>query len=137
MDSSDNDETKNMKTETNSKALTIARTYIKGIADKDIEKIMSVSGNNITCSSPLGEITGLASFRAFHEGFARMIKKITLLAAYGDDEQAVIIYHTETHPVPNSLVAELIAVQNGKMVSTRVIYDATPFAKYAATQPQH
>jgi hypothetical protein len=45
-----------------------------------------------------------------------MIKKLTV-AAYGDDEQAVIVYNAETHPVPCAVTAELIKVQNGKIVS--------------------
>jgi len=58
-----------------------------------------------------------------------MIKKVTVLAAFGDDEQAVIVYDAETHPVPSVTAAELIVVKNGKIASTEVIYDATPFGR--------
>ncbi len=126
-----------MKTETTAKALIIAKTYIKAIADKDVEKILSVSADNIICTSPLGQITGTAAFRKFHDGFSHMIKKITVLATFGDDDQAVVVYKADTHPVADSIVAEHLIVKNGKIVSTRVIYDATPFAAFVASLPKH
>jgi hypothetical protein len=126
-----------MKTETTGKALTVARTYVNAIAGKDVEKILSVSADDIICNSPIGRLEGIAAFRGFHEGFARMIKKVTVLAAFGDDEQAVIVYNAETHPVPSAITAELIVVKNGKITSTEVIWDATPFAAYMAAVRPH
>ena len=124
-------------TETNHKALAIAQTYVYAIADKNVDAIIGVSADDIICTSPIGRIAGTQKFREFHDGFARMIKKVTVLAAYGDDEQAVIIYNAETHPVPRAVIAELVKVQNGKIVSTDVIYDATPFVAYMATVKPH
>jgi ketosteroid isomerase-like protein len=124
-------------TEMNRTALTIARTYVDAIASKDVDKIMSVSADDVVCTSPIGQTHGTAAFRGFHDGFARMIKKVTLLAAFGDDEQAVIVYEAHTHPVASAITAEFITVKNNKIASTRVIYDATPFAAYMATVQPH
>jgi hypothetical protein len=124
-------------TDTNHKALAIARTYVNAIAEKNVDAIIRVSADGVVCTSPVRRITGTQKFREFHEGFARMIKKVTVLAVYGDDEQAVIVYNAETHPVPNAVTAELVKVKNGKIASTCVIYDATPFAAYMATVKPH
>lgn len=128
-----------MKSESTGKALSVANTYVNAIANRDVAKILSVSADDIKCSSPLGQLQGIAAFRGFHEGFAKMLKKVTVLAAFGgdDDERAVIVYNAETHPVPSSLVTELIIVQDEKIVSTEVIYDSAPFAAYAATTKPH
>ncbi|MBR1163350.1 nuclear transport factor 2 family protein [Bradyrhizobium elkanii] len=124
-------------TEHDGKALTIARIYVEAIANRDVDTIISVSADDIVCTSPRGRLTGTQAFRGFHDGFARMIKKVVVLATFGDDDQAVVVYHAETHPVPNSTVAELLKIENGKIASTEVIYDATPFAAYAATVAPH
>ena len=124
-----------MNTTTN--ALDIARAYVAAIASKDVEKIISISASNIACTSPLGQITGLERFRGFHDGFAKMIKKLTVLAVYGDDKQAVVVYDVETHPVARAVTVELIKVEDGKLASTEVIYDATPFAAYMARAQRH
>ncbi|MBB4279540.1 nuclear transport factor 2 family protein [Rhizobium mongolense] len=118
-------------------ALEIARTYFEGMATNDVERIMAVSDDHVICNSPIGQSQGSEAFRNFQEGFAKMIKKLTLVAAFGDERQAVIVYDSETHPVSSALVAEVITVDNGKMISTTVIYDATPFAAYMATVQPH
>lgn len=119
------------------KAFAIAHTYVNAIANKEVETILSISTDGVVCTSPIGQTTGIERFRAFHEGFARMTTKLTVLAVYGDDEQAVVVYNAETHPVPHSIVAELIKVRDGKLASTDVIYDAAPFAAFMAKVQAH
>lgn len=119
------------------KAAEIARTYLNAIINKDVEKVLAISTDDVVCTSPIGQTTGIERFRAFHDGFARMITNLTVLAVYGDDKQAVIVYDVETHPVPHAVTAELIKVRDGKLASTDVIYDATPFAAYMATVQPH
>ena len=126
-----------MNTQSNAKALQIARTYVEAIARKNVDAIISVAADDVVCASPIGRITGTEKFREFQDGFARMIKNVTILAAYGDDEQAVVVYNADTHPVANAVVAELLTVKNGKIASTEVIYDAAPFAAFMATVQPH
>ncbi|AIQ48585.1 hypothetical protein R70723_23740 [Paenibacillus sp. FSL R7-0273] len=122
--------------ETNN-ALKIAHTYFEAMANRDVEKIMTLAADDIACNSPVGQLAGTQSFRGFQEGFARMIEKLTLVTALGNDQQAVIIYESDTLPVKNAIVAEYITVRNDKISSIQVIYDATPFAAYMATQAKH
>ena len=117
----------------NNVAQQIAQKYFAAMAGKDVERIMSITSDNVVCKSPIGQLEGAQAFRGFQEGFSRMIKKLTLLAAFGDDEHATIVYDASTHPVASAIVAELLSVKNGKITSTRVIYDATPFAEFMAT----
>ncbi|EJK79863.1 nuclear transport factor 2 family protein [Agrobacterium sp. SHOUNA12C] len=122
--------------EHNGAAAKIARTYIEAMANKDVDAIVKISAEDVVCISPIGTITGMQAFRGFQDGFARMLKKMDVLAVYGDDEQAAIVYQVETHPVPHSIVAELIKIKDGKIASSQVIYDPTPYAAYMATIKQ-
>ena len=122
---------------TNLKAVEVACAYVNAIAAKDVKKILSLSANDVVCTSPIGQTAGIERFRSFHEGFARMITNLTVLAVYGDDKQAVVVYDVETYPVPHAVTAELIKVENGKLASTDVIYDATPFVEYMKTVQPH
>ncbi|HKX44777.1 MAG TPA: nuclear transport factor 2 family protein [Burkholderiaceae bacterium] len=119
------------------KALKVARAYANALAKQDVEAIVAISAEDVVCTSPIGQTTGIERFRAFQEGFARMLTTLTVLAVYGDDKQAVVIYIAETQPVPRSVVAELIQVKDGKLASTEVIYDATPFAAFMASVQPH
>lgn len=124
-------------TKINATALKIAHIYVDAIAKKDVETIISISAEDVVCTSPIGQTTGIERFRDFHAGFAQMITNLTVLAVYGDDQQAVVIYDAQTYPVPHSMIAELIKIKDGKLASTDVIYDATPFAAYMATVQPH
>jgi ketosteroid isomerase-like protein len=124
-------------TGTNGKALAIAQAYFDAMANKDVDKIAAISAEDVICISPVGELQGVQAFRGFQEGFASMIKKLTLAAAFGDDDHAVIVYNAETYPVPNAVVAEHVVIENGKIASTTVIYDGTPFAEYMKTAQPH
>lgn len=124
-------------THTSVKAVEIVRTYVEAIANRDVDTILSISSEGVVCTSPMGQTTGLKRFHDFHDGFARMLTNLTVLAVYGDDEQAVVVYDVETFQVPHAIVAELIKVKDGKLASTDVIYDATPFAAYIATIQPH
>jgi ketosteroid isomerase-like protein len=127
----------NMNTNENNNALVIAKAYFEAMANKDIEKLMTLVSDKVTTTSPLGNLEGRESFQNFAEGFARMINKLTLITAFGDNKEAVIVYHSNTIPVPDATVAEYIVVEDNKISSVQVIYDGTPFAAYAATQSKH
>ncbi|MGO6980482.1 nuclear transport factor 2 family protein [Rhizobium leguminosarum] len=119
------------------RATAIACTYVEAIASKDIDTILEVSAEDVICTSPIGKLSGTQAFRRFHEGFARMIKSVNILAVYGDDNQAVVVYEAETHPVPHAVTVELITISGGKIASTDVIYDSAPFAEYMTTVKRH
>ncbi|HEX7988395.1 MAG TPA: nuclear transport factor 2 family protein [Duganella sp.] len=123
--------------DTNLNAVEIARAYVNAMAAKDVEAVLSLAADDVVCTSPMGKIAGIGPFRGFQEGFAKMIKKLSVLAVHGDEHQAVIVYNAETHPVPNSIVAELIKAKDGKLITTEVIYDATPFLQYMKTVQAH
>lgn len=122
---------------TEGKALKIAQAYFDAMAAKDVYKIVTLSADDIVCTSPVGRLHGAQAFCGFQQGFAKMIKKLTLVAALGDDDHAVIVYDSETYPVPHAIVAEHVTVKDGKISSTNVIYDGTPFAEYMKTVQPH
>lgn len=124
-------------TDVNAKAAKIARAYFEAMAAKNVDGIMALAAGKVTCDSPLGHLSGTQAFRGFQEGFARMIEKLTLEAAFGDDARAVIVYVADTLPVKGAYVAEYLTVEAGKITSVRTVYDGTPFAAYAASQPKH
>lgn len=59
--------------------------------------VISLSANDVNCTSPADELKGTASFHEFHERFAQMLNKLTLVDAFGNDEKAVIIYDVCQH----------------------------------------
>ena len=75
-------------TATSNEALKVALAYFQAMANKDVDGIMTLVHDGIACFNPNGDFEGSERFRAFEDGFARMIEKLTLMKAFGDERQA-------------------------------------------------
>ena len=62
------------------------------------------------------------------EPFANMLISSGVLAAYGDDDSAVVVYDTATPAAASAPAAELHQVRHGRITATRIIFDRLPFA---------
>jgi hypothetical protein len=83
-------------------AVQVARAYYEAWTAKDIDQAMSYIAEDISCDAPPGHIDGAEAFRAFMEPFVQILRGAELLAAFGDDEKAVLVYDTETVPVAST-----------------------------------
>jgi hypothetical protein len=67
--------------------------------------------------------------------FVQILTRAELIAAFGDDTTALIMYDTETMPVKSAPGAECVTVIDGKITYSRCIFDRLPFdaVRQAAT----
>ena len=67
--------------------------------------------------------------------FVQILTGSELLAAFGDEQTALIMYDTETVPVKSAPGAECVTVTDGKITHSRFIFDRVPFdaARQTAT----
>ena len=61
------------------------------------------------------------------EPFTRMLTRAELIAAFGDDTTALLMYDTDTVPVQHAPGAEFHVVREGKIADIRIIVDRMPF----------
>jgi hypothetical protein len=108
-------------------ALTVALAYYHCWTGKDFDKAMTYIDPDITCDAPAGQLRGAEAFRGFMEPFSRIVRRSDLLASFGDDETALLMYDTETVPVASAPGAEWITVRDGRIVHLRIVFDRTPF----------
>jgi ketosteroid isomerase-like protein len=109
-------------------AVQVARDYFSAWSAKDVDKTVSYAADEIVCEMPTGRFEGTAQFRKVWEDFLGMTLGADLIAVYGDDENAVIVYDVDTVPVKKAAVAEYLTLRGGKITSIRMIFDALPFA---------
>ena len=107
--------------------LQVARAYYDAWTSKDIDKAVGFLADDIVCDAPAGRIEGVEAYRQFLGPFAGMLIGHELLAAFGDDRQAVLVYDTRTPPVPSGPGAECLTVTDGKITYNRFIFDRLPF----------
>lgn len=117
-------------------AVKIALAYFEAWSKKDIDGTMSHVAENVVCHSPGGRIEGAAAFREFWAGFMKMLTGARLVACYGDDTTALVMYDTTTVPVAHAPAAECLTVANGKITECRIVFDRAPFAEARAKAAQ-
>lgn len=109
-------------------ALRVALAYHRAWTSKDLDTAMSYVANEIVCDAPAGRIEGAEAYREFMAPFVAMLLDASLIAAYGDGQQAVIVYDTRTTLVPSGPAAECVTVEAARITYSRFIFDRTPFA---------
>jgi ketosteroid isomerase-like protein len=114
-------------TESPSPALQVALAYYQAWTSKDVEAAMRHLADDIVCDAPAGRIEGVQAYREFLGPFAQMLLGTELLAAFGDQATAVLVYDTRTPPVASAPGAECLTVRDGRIVHNRFIFDRLPF----------
>jgi ketosteroid isomerase-like protein len=110
-----------------SSALDVARAYYEAWTSKDFERAMTYIADDIVCDAPAGRIDGADAYRAFMGPFVQMLKGAQLLAAFGDDDTAMVMYDAETVLVQSAPGAECVTVKDGKITHSRFVFDRAPF----------
>jgi hypothetical protein len=108
-------------------ALRIALAYHEAWTNRDLDRAMSYIAEDIVCDAPAGRIEGAEAYRAFMAPFVRILRGATMIAAFGDDETALVMYDTTTVPVPSAPGAECVTVKSGKITYSRFLFDRAPF----------
>jgi SnoaL-like protein len=109
------------------KALDVALAYHEAWTGRDLDRAMDFIADDIVCHAPAGRIDGKEAYRAFMGPFVAILRGATLIAAFGDEETALIMYDTQTAPVPSAPGAECVTVVDGRITTSRFLFDRVPF----------
>jgi limonene-1,2-epoxide hydrolase len=115
-------------------ALETALAYYRAWTNHDFDEAMTYVADDISCEAPAGPIHGAEAFRAFMGPFTQLLTGSELIAAFGDDGTALLMYGTETIPVKNAPGAECHTVHDGKITHIRIVFDRLPFEMARAKQ---
>jgi len=81
----------------------------------------------IVCDAPVGRLEGADAYRAFMTPFTQILVSSRIIAAFGDEHTALVMYDTETVPVKRAPGAECVTVVNGKIIRSWFLFDRAPF----------
>jgi ketosteroid isomerase-like protein len=110
-----------------SPALRVALAYYDAWTSKDLDGAMSYVSKDIVCEAPPGRLEGADAYREFMAPFVEILRDTNMIAAFGDDETAMVMYDTETVPVKSAPGAECVTVRDGKIVHSWFVFDRSPF----------
>lgn len=114
-------------TQTPGAALQTALAYYRAWTSQDFELAMTHVAGDIVCDAPAGRIEGAEAFRAFMGPFSQILTRAELIAAFGDEETALLMYDADTVPVKHAPGAECHTVRDGRITQIRIVFDRAPF----------
>ena len=114
-------------TGTASPALRTALAYHEAWTRHNVDKAMSYIADDIVCDAPAGRLEGADAYRGFLGPFVQIVTGATMIAAFGDDQTALVMYDTRTVPVKSAPGAECVTVKDGKITYSRFVFDRAPF----------
>ncbi len=115
-------------------ATEVALAYFDAWTSKDLDRAMGYIAGDIVCDAPAGRLEGAQAYREFMAPFTQILVEAKLLAAFGDDERAVLVYDTATLPVASAPAAEFVTVADGRITASRFIFDRAPFQAARAAE---
>ncbi|WP_067543650.1 nuclear transport factor 2 family protein [Nocardia crassostreae] len=125
---------------THTAATRVALAYFDAWTGHDMDKAMTYIAPDIVCDAPYGRMEGADAYRAFVAPYSDILRSAAMLAVFGDENTALVMYDTATETVPSAPSAELVTVENGLITKSRFIFDRLPFqdaraARAAAAAP--
>jgi hypothetical protein len=118
-----------------SPALQIALAHHHAWTSKDLETAMTYIADDVVLEAPAGKLTGSQAYRDFLGPFAgQFLIRADLIAAFGDERTAMLMYDAQTIPAESAPAAEYVIVRDGKIVHNRFIFDRLPFEEFRRRQ---
>lgn len=117
-------------TDTTSPALEVALAYHEAWKNHDHDNgAMAFVTDSVVSETPFGNLEGADALRESEAQFAGMLQGASMVAGYGDETTALLMYYTHTHPVPSVLSAKYFVVEDGKIVQIKSLFDKSVFAQ--------
>lgn len=114
--------------------LSTAVAYYTAMGKQDFESLEKYIHSDIQFTGPVVSVKGKEAFLQAAQGFASIIKNLTIREKFASGDQAMIVYNCEfSQPQFQSAgplrAAALISFQNGLIAKLELFFDASPFHK--------
>jgi hypothetical protein len=105
---------------------TIARAFTHAWASQDMHAAADYLADDVTFDGPSGNSVGKQAYIEALAKFAQAVTGVTILAAFGDDSLALIMYDLATGPFGTLTSAELLTFREGKIAADKLTFDTFP-----------
>ncbi len=113
----------------------IARAFTEAWTSHDMETAARYVAEDVDFDGPIaGHTTGIEAYMQGLAAFARAITGVQVLAAFGDEEHALIMYEVTTGPFGTLRSAELLTIRDGKIQADKLTFDTYKVRQASAAQ---
>ena len=110
-----------------SEALAVARRYHGAWTGKDFEAAGRRLSESLKTDTPVKTYKGKDDFLEAVRGFGQIVTRVEMLAEFGDEEQALLLYDLDLVQIGKLRIAEHFIVRNGFITLIRHVHDTAPF----------
>ena len=106
--------------------LDIAETFTRAWTGGDIEKAAAFVADDVVFDGPLQKSTGK---KPYVEGLTKLaagVKGVKIIAAFGDETQALLMYDLSTGPYGILTCAKHLTIKDGKITRDQLAFDSFP-----------
>ena len=89
----------------------------------DMPGAASFVAENVVYDGPVNHLTGAGAYLQALDRFAQAVTGLDIVAAFGDDEQAVIMYQVSTGSFGTLACGERVTVREGKIETDLLAFD--------------
>ncbi|HKV83099.1 MAG TPA: nuclear transport factor 2 family protein [Ktedonobacterales bacterium] len=107
----------------------VARAFTEAWTSRDFDLAASYVAEDAIFDGPLGHADGKQEYMQGISGLARIVTGLRILAAYGDDTRALIMYELTTESFGVLTCAKLLSVRDGKIQTDRLTFDSHEIKK--------
>lgn len=104
----------------------VARAFTDAWTSRDMDTAGSYVAEAVVFDGPLGHVEGKNAYIESLNGLVRAldVTGVRIIAAFGDDTQALIMYELVTGRFGALTCAKLFAIRDGKIHSDRLTFDS-------------
>ena len=107
----------------------IVRAFTEAWTSHDMETAARYVAEEVVFDGPLGHVAGRQAYMESLRRLADIFDGVQILAAFGDDTQALIMYEAPTKDYGTLACAKLFTLRDGKVVSDRLTFDSYEMRK--------
>jgi ketosteroid isomerase-like protein len=115
-------------------ATDIAVAFLDAFARRDLSALTGYLADDVVFESPRLQVTGAKAVAAVMGQFAQAVTGVKVIAAFGDDREALLMYDMETVLFGTVRAADHLIVQDGKIKSDRLVFDTHEMRTAEAAQ---
>jgi ketosteroid isomerase-like protein len=104
----------------------VAVAYLEAWAGGDMTTVADHLAEDVSFEGPMAQATGAGAVLDAISGSAEMVTELKILAATGDDEQAIVMYDMVTAAFGTLRAAEHLVVSDGKIHASTLVFDTYP-----------
>jgi len=104
-------------------ALSVARAYHQRWTTQDFDAAAQLFAPDLKVEVPINDYPTAESFTQALKTFGALVKRVELLAEFGNADEAMLLYDMEVEKLGTMRVAEHFTVKDGKIQRIRQIHD--------------